>query len=76
MASIEDITIVDRINVNDYEKEKHRRMLSEISGLYLVNAALQCEVRDIFSNYYNADTYNYEYCYLEIQNALNENCDF
>lgn len=75
LASLEDITIVDRINVNEYEKEKHKRMLSDISGLYLVNAALNDEVRDIFSNYYNADVFNYEYCYLEIQNALNENCD-
>lgn len=72
LAELEDITIINRINVSGDEKEKHKRMLNNISGLFLSSKSEPFnKIYNIFYDYYDADIFDYENCFLEMLNTLN-----
>ena len=69
-SSQEYITLLERKDISDTEKEKHQKMLNGISGLYHANIEIN-KVSGIFLDYYDANISDYKYCYLETIQALN-----
>ncbi len=62
--------VLDRIDIDEVEKEKHTEMLSNISGLFCWNKELG-EIGDICYDYYSDYITDYTNCYIETMNALN-----
>jgi len=65
------IEILDRVNVSDSEKEKHANVLKSIAGLYCCAVEISA-TDDIFNDYFKANVTDYENCYFDMLNMLNE----
>ena len=62
--------IIERSNVGEEEKEKHKEVLTNISGLFCWASWLD-EIDDIFYDYCDANIEDYKNCYLDMLNSLN-----
>jgi len=61
---------LDRVDVNEVEKEKHENMLNGIDGLYYWDEKIEL-ADEIMNNYHSVEITDYKACYDEIVEVLN-----